>query len=46
MRTYCITQGTSLEFCGDHNGKEIQKGDICTCIAIHFAVQLKLMQQV
>ena len=25
MRTYCIAQGTFIEFCGNLNGKEIQK---------------------
>ena len=41
--TYFPSQSTTY---GDHNGKEIQKGDICIRIAIHFAVQFKLMQQV
>ena len=33
MRTDCIYRELYSVFCGDLNGKEIQKGgDICTCI--------------
>ena len=34
MRTYCIAQGTRLNYLwGDLNGQEIQKGgDVCICM--------------
>ena len=37
MGTYCIAQGTHLVYCGNLNGREVQKGgDIYMCMADTF----------
>ena len=37
MRTYCIIRELYLRYCGDLNGKDVQKGrDMCICMADSF----------
>ena len=35
MRTYCIVQELYSMLCGNLNGKEIQRGDICISMGFH-----------